>query len=572
MLWQAVASVRDFGRLYDIASVLVRYGFGDLVRRIGLADVLERAGHALRWGDAREFAHLEPPARIRRALEDLGPAFVKLGQVLATRVDLFEPEWIAEFSRLHDHAQPVPYGAIRGQLSEDLGGPPEDVFADFDPHPIAAASLAQVYRARLHSGESVVVKVRRPGIRPVIEADLRLLARLARYAEEQLPELQPLRPQQVVAEFTQSLRRELDFATEARNARRMAENFEGYQDEDGTPPDPASPVILIPHVYWECERACVQELVDGIPGSRLEEVDAAGLDRRLLARRGVRAVLKMILEDGFFHADPHPGNVFYLAGGRIAFIDFGMVGRLTEQRRDQLLLLLHGLVQQEPAVAAGVLMDWTGGGTASEDGLLTDVESFVADYRNVPLRELRLGAMLNEVVAMLRRHRLVLPADLSLLVKAFISLEGMGRELDPDFDMAGEARPVLERAMRAHYAPDVVLRRGWRSLRELLSLFGRVPQDLSRLLRALRRSRLDIRIEVAHLQAVAHLLDRAASRLTVGVVVAALIIGSSIVMTVPAGPRLLGLPFFGLLGFLGAIAGSGWLLLSIWSGGRRPDS
>lgn len=572
MLWQALASVRDFGRLYDIASVLVRYGFGDLVRRIGLADVLERAGHALRWNDAREFAHLEPPARVRRALEDLGPAFVKLGQVLATRVDLFEPEWIAEFSRLQDHAQAVPYDAIRGQLAEDLGGAPEEVFAEFDPQPMAAASLAQVYRARLHGGERVVVKVRRPGIRPVIEADLRLLARLARYAEEQLPELRALRPQQVVAEFTQSLRRELDFATEARNARRMSENFEGYQDEDGTLQDPAAPVIVIPRMYWECERACVQELVEGIPGSRLDEVDAAGLDRRLLARRGVRAVLKMILEDGFFHADPHPGNVFYLADGRIAFIDFGMVGRLTEQRRDQLLHLLHGLVQQEPAVAAGVLMDWTGGGTASEDGLLIDVESFVADYRNVPLRELRLGAMLNEVVAILRRHRLMLPADLSLLVKAFISLEGMGRELDPDFDMAGEARPVLERAMRAHYAPDVVLRRGWRSLRELLTLVGRVPQDLSRLLRTLRRSRLDIRVEVAHLQAATRLLDRAASRLTVGIVVAALIIGSSIVMTVPGGPRLLGLPFFGLLGFLGAIAGSGWLLLSIWSGGRRRDS
>lgn len=571
MLWQALASVRDIGRLYDIGSVLVRYGFGDMVRRMGLADVLAGAGRALRWDDAHEYAHLEPPARVRRALEELGPAFVKLGQVLATRVDLFEPEWIAEFSRLQDQAQPVPYEAIRPQLAEDLGGLPEEVFAQFDPKPIAAASLAQVYRARLASGEDVVVKVRRPGIRPVIEADLRLLLRLARHAEEQIPALRPLRPQQVVREFTQSLRRELDFATEARNARRMAENFMDYRDDLVPAQDGSAPVIVIPQVYWECERACVQEFVDGVPGSRLDAVDAAGLDRQVLARRGARAVLKMILEDGFFHADPHPGNVFYLPCNRIAFIDFGMVGRLTEQRRDQLLHLLHGLIEQDPAAAAGVLLDWTGSSTAAEEGLLLDVETFVADYRGVPLRELRLAAMLNEVVAMLRRHRLVLPADLSLLVKAFISLEGMGRELDPEFDMATQARPVLERAMRAHYAPDVVLRRGWRSVRELLGVLRGLPQDLSRLLRAVRRGRLDIHVEVRHLQGVAHLLDRAASRLTVGIVVAALIVGSSIVMTVPGGPSLLGLPFFGLLGFLGAVAGSGWLLVSIWAGRRGQD-
>lgn len=573
MLWQAIVSARDFGRLYDIASVLVRYGFGDLVRRIGLADVLERAGSALHWPDAHDYAHLSPPARVRCALEDLGPSFVKLGQVLATRVDLFEPEWIAEFSRLQDQAQPVPYEAIRPQLAEDLGGPPEEVFAEFDPRPLAAGSLAQVHCARLHGGDEVIVKIRRPGIQPVIEADLRLLGRLAQLAEAESPALRALRPQQVVREFAQSLRRELDFSTEARNARRMAENFRGYGDEDDPPASAMAgerplPVIVIPHAYWECERVCVQERVLGIAGSRLAEVDAAGLDRRVLARRGARAVLKMILHDGLFHADPHPGNVFYLPDNRIAFIDFGMVGRLTEERREQLLRLLLGLVQRRPAEAAEVLMDWTGSSTAAEEGLLSDLENFVEEHRGVPLRELRLGAMLVEVVGMLRRYRLVLPADLSLLVKAFISLEGMGRALDPEFDMASQALPVLKRAMRERYSPENMVRRGWGSLRELLQVAAALPRDLSRLLRAVRRGRLDIHIEVAHLLRVGRQLDRAASRLAIGVVVAALIIGSSIVMTVPGGPSLAGLPLFGLLGFLGAVAGGCWLLLSIWRSGR----
>ncbi|MGV3572286.1 MAG: ABC1 kinase family protein [Ramlibacter sp.] len=572
MPWPALASVRDLARLSDIVSVLVRYGFGDLVRRIGLADLLERAGRTLQWPDAQEYAQLPPPARVRRAMEDLGPAFVKLGQVLATRMDLFEPEWIAEFSRLQDHARPVPYEAIRAQLTEDLGGAPEEVFAEFDREPMAAASLAQVYRARLHSGEAVVVKVRRPGIRPVVEADLRLLARLAQMLEGESATLRAFAPQQIVQEFARSLRRELDFATEARNGRRMARNFAGYSDDDA--PAPGEPVIAIPEVYWECERACVQELVEGIPGSDLAAVDAAGLDRRVLARRGARAVLKMILQDGFFHADPHPGNVFYLADQRVAFIDFGMVGRLTDQRREQVLRLLMGLVDRQPAGVADVLADWAGDEVADFEGLLADIEAFADQYRGVPLGQLRLGAMLTEAVAILRQHRLKLPADLSLLVKAFVSLEGMGRELDPAFDMAGHAWPVLRRTMRAQYAPRVLLRRGWSALLDAASLLSALPRDLSRLLRAARKGRLDVHIEVRNLTHVANQLDRAVSRLVVGIVVAALIIGSSIVMTVPGGPSLLGLPVFGLLGFVGAVAGGLWLLLSIRRSGRagRPGS
>lgn len=575
---QALASVRDLGRLYDITAILVRYGFGDMVRRMGLAGTLERAGRALHWQDAQEYAHLAPPARVRRAMEELGPTFVKLGQVLATRVDLFDAEWIAEFSRLQDNAQALPYEAIEPQLTEDLGGAPQEVFAWFDRAPLAAASLAQVHRARLHEGDEVIVKVRRPGIRPVIEADLRLMMRLAQLAEAENPTLRAFDLQKVVREFTQSLRNEADFTTECRNARRMTENFAGYADDDSPPPAldangtplEGPPIIVIPRVYWDwCgERLCVQEFIAGIPGRQLEAVDRAGLDRKVLARRGARAVLKMILKDGFFHADPHPGNVFYLEGNRIAFIDFGMVGRLTEQRREQLMRLLLGLVKHEPHGVADVLMDWTGDGGADPDSLLLAIEAFVDQYRGVPLRQLQLGGMLNDLVTLLRHHRLTLPADLSLLVKSFISLEGMGRELDPDFDMAGQALPVLERAMRAHYAPRAIARRGWRSVREVLSLLAGLPQDLSRLLRAARRGRLDIHIDVLHLKRVGNQIDRAANRLVVGIVIAALIIGSSIVMTVPGGPSLLGLPFFGLLGFLGAVAGSLWLVLSIWRSSR----
>lgn len=573
MLWQTLTMMRDFGRLHEIASILIRYGFGDMVRRIGLANVLERAGQALSWREAEDFAHMVPPERVRRALEEMGPTFVKLGQILATRVDLFEPEWTAEFGKLQDSAPPAPWIAIQQQLTEDLGAPPETIFAAFDPEPLAAASIAQVHRARLDNGDDVVVKVRRPGIQPILEADLRWLARLAELAETASPELRIFHPREIVRQFSQSMRDELDFSGECRNAERITENFAGYTDSENSSSQPeteasatdVSDIVVIPRVYWQwtSERVCVQEFINGISGRRLSAVDDAGLDRKLLARRGALAVLKMIVRDGLFHADPHPGNVFYLPGNRIAFIDFGMVGRLTEERRDQLVRLLLGLVRSEARDVANVMLEWTNDGVVDEQVLLLEIQSFVDRYHGVPLKQLRLSVMLSDLAAIPRRHQLTLPRDLSLLIKAFITLEGLGRELDPEFDMAGQSLPLLKQTMRERYSPAAILKRNWRTIADLLTLFSDLPRDISRLLRAARRGRLEIHIDVAHLKRVGDQLDKAANRLVIGIVVAALIIGSSIVMTVPGGPTLLGLPFFGLLGFFGAVAGSIWLILSI---------
>ncbi|KIO48436.1 AarF/ABC1/UbiB kinase family protein [Nitrosospira sp. NpAV] len=582
MLWQALVAARDLGRLQEIASILIRYGFGDMVRRMGLANALERTGRVLHWHEAEELAHLAPHARVRRALEEMGPTFVKLGQILATRVDLFEPEWIAEFSKLQDSTPPSPYPQVHQQLTEDLGAPPEEVFAEFDPQPLATGSIAQVHRARLDDGGEVVVKVRRPGIRLIIEADLRWFSRLAEAMEAGNSELRHFHWQEVVRQFTRSLRRELDFGAECRNAERIAANFSGYSGPDIPRDLPAGhdivpaehgsmlPSIVIPRVHWQWtgERVCVQEYINGIPGRDLAAVDQAGLDRKILARRGVHAVIKMIVEDGLFHADPHPGNLFYLPGNRIAFIDFGMVGRLTEERRDQLARLLLGLVQHEPMHVADVLLDWTSGsggmdGDINEDALTSEIETFVDQHLGVPLKQLKLGNILFDLVAILRGHRLLLPPDLALFIKAFITLEGTGRELDPDLDLAGEALPMLQDTLAARYAPSAMIKRGWRGASTMTALIADLPRDLARLLRAARRGKLDIHIDVTHLKHLGDQVDGAANRMVAGIIVAAIIVGSSIVMTVSGGPTLLGLPLIGLLGFLCATIGGIWLLLSI---------
>ena len=563
MLIETLGAARDLGRLKEIAGVLIRHGLGDTVRRLGLADRLARAGHALQWEHAADLARIEPPVQVRLAMEELGPAFVKLGQILAGRADLFGPEWIAEFGKLHSHVPPLPLDALRPQLREDLGGEPEAIFARFDPEPLAAASIAQVHRAQLKDGTEVIVKIRRPGIREVIEADLRLLGRLAALAEAEWPALKPYRPQLLVREFARSLRRELDLAAECRHAERIGVNMAplGF--------------IVIPRVHWAHtgERINVQDFIGGVPGDDLARLTPqAGFDRTLLAQRGAQAVLKMIVQDGFFHADPHPGNVFYLDGNRVAFIDFGMVGRLSERRREELLNLLLGLVERNPQAVADVLLDWTGddhGVNLSQ--LETEIETFVDQYHGAPLAELNLGQMLADVTAILREHHLGLPSDLALLIKAFISLEGMGRGLDPGFHMTTEALPLLRQVVRARYRPKVIAARAWQTLRRSLAVAEQLPHDLSRLLRNARRGRVHVGIELAHLKRVGDQIDRAANRLTMALVIAALIIGSSIVMTVKGGPTLFGLPAFGFLGFSAAAVGALWLVRAMWRSGRDSD-
>ncbi|MGR9086398.1 MAG: ABC1 kinase family protein [Gammaproteobacteria bacterium] len=559
MLWEMLSVARDIGRVQDIASILIRYGFGSFVRALGLGRALERAGRALHWEHVEEYVALETPQRIRRVLEELGPTFIKLGQILATRVDLFPPQFISEFEKLQDQAPPVPFEDLLEQIEEDLGGPVEEIFAEFDKQPLAAASIAQVHKAVLLDGTPVILKIRRPGLRKIIEADLRLIQRIVEIAESESPELHRFHPREIVRQFNQSLRRELDFAGECRNAERIAANLA----ED--------PNIRIPKVYWQWtgERINVQEYIQGIQGRDLQALEDAGLDRKLLADRGARAVIQMIMEDGFFHADPHPGNVFYLPDNQLAFIDFGMVGRITEERREQVVSLLYGMVNHAPAKVAEILQDWSDNVQADEQMLIVEIEAFVDQYSSLALKDLSLTVMMSDLMALLRDHKLILPGDLALLIKAYITLDGLGRHLNPEFNTLVFASPYIQDIMLERYRPDVIAKRGWRNLISVVDLISSLPRDLRKLLHATRKGALQVEINVARLDHYVNKTDIAISRLTMGIITAALIIGSSIIMTVKGGPEIFGLPAFGFLGYTFAALGGIWLLLSIWKSGRN---
>lgn len=559
MLWETITVIRDLHRLHEIASIMIRYGWGDLVRLLGMAHALERAGRILHWQTTSEISRLEPAVRIRMALEELGPTFIKFGQLMATRVDMFPPEWISEFEKLHQRVPPSDYALVHEQLTKALGRPPEEAFARFDPEPMAAASIAQVHRAELNDGTRVVVKVRRPGIESKIQADLRILDHVARLVESEMPDMRRYQPVRMIGEFHRSIMRELDMVREARNIDKFGRNF--AQDEN----------VHIPKVYWDYTSTTVnvQEEIVGIKGVNREMLRENGLDPLLLGSRGSDVVLKMVLLDGYFHADPHPGNIIFMPGNRIGIIDFGMIGHLTERRRNEIVNLLHAIVFRDENGMQEVLIDWAGDAEIDETRLTLDLAELVFSYDDLKIKDINIGALLQDITTIMRDNSLVLPADLTLLFKTIITLEGLGQQLNPDYHMVDQIQPFIEQVIADRYTPQALMERGRKGLREIANIVSGLPRDLSHLLREARRGRVRIDLDLKRLDHFGYQLDQASNRLTMGILTASLVIGSSIIMTVGGGPTLLGLPLFGLMGFLIAFVNSLWILFSIWRSGKR---
>ncbi|WP_035056930.1 ABC1 kinase family protein [Andreprevotia chitinilytica] len=559
MLKETFTVMRDLPRVREITAILVRHGLGNLVQRLGLAKGVERAGDLLHLPGSHEIEQLDPPVRVRRALEELGPTFIKLGQVLATRVDVFGPEWINEFEKLQNNVPSLPFNVILAELVDIFGCDPHNYFTDIDPDPVGSASIAQVHHAKLRDGTEVVLKLRRPGIIPTIEADLRILGHIAALMEFEFPETRRYQPAKIVEEFAKSLRRELNLSSEARNQERFAQNFADHAEID------------IPRIYWEytSDRLNVQSWMGGWAGNDVRTLDEAGLDRKLLAARGADAVLKMVLIDGYFHADPHPGNVKFLPGNRIGFLDFGMVGRLPHPRRDQIVDLLAALSRRDEHDILEVLMEWTGDTVIDEEKLAADIADFMFNYENLPLKDISFGLLLNDVAGIMRNHEITLPSDLTLLFKALITLEGLGRQLDPDFQMVQHLTPFVREVIVNRYKPGALFKKGKDNLLEAFGVLAGLPRDVGKLIKQARRGNLKIDLDLKRLDRFGTQLTRSANRLTMGIVTGSLIIGSSIVMTIKVGPTLFGMPALGLLGFMLAVANSFWLVFSIWVSGKE---
>jgi len=535
---------RDLRRLNELTGILLKYGFADMIRRLGLASSVEQASKLMRQSVDRDMLNMKPGARLRHALEEMGPTFVKLGQILATRVDLFPMEWIEEFEKLQDNARPIPFETLLPNIEKSLGKSIDKVFLNVDKNPIGVASIGQVHRAVTRSGDQVVLKVQKPGIRARIESDLRLLDQVAKLAADNSVELRRYRPVELVREFERSLTRELDFTSESRNADRIRDNMKGIK------------WLVIPKVYWEYTSATlsVQQFIDGIPARQTDRIEDQGLDRKLIARRGAMAAWKMVLEDGFFHADPHPGNFLILPNNRIAMLDYGMVGKLTRARQEQMVQIMKSVVMQEPEGCAAVLASWADGIPVKHEQMTADIEDIISLYYGVSLAELNATALLQDITALLRNHDLVLPSDIALLVKTIITLEGFGRVLDPTFDVMSEAEPLVKRMVRIRYSPSRLARSlGMRALDVVDRLYA--PPS------AASNTRAEGGIDPRHLERLVGRLERSQYRLVQTWLTVAGILCGSVLLAGRVAPTVWDISVFGLMILLSSGTWSIWMML-----------
>jgi len=548
--------LRYLKRYRTIAEALLRHGFGYLIDQLDLHHLLPFRRRLFRRGEGA--APLTVGVRLRLVFEELGPTFVKLGQLLSTRSDLLPADIAIELSKLQDDVPPFSAGKAIEAVERELGKEPGEVFSSFDERPLAAASIAQVHRATLHSGEQVVVKIRRPGIERQIETDIQILLGIAELVKERLrPDL--FDPVAVVEEFARTIRRELDFRIEARHIRRFRANFSAEKE------------IYIPEVHWglTTERLLVTEFVDGAKVTDAGTLAAWGIDPAEVARRGARAFLKQVMLDGTFHGDPHPGNVLVMRDGRLAFIDFGVVGELDEREMEALADMFIGMVQLDTGRVVkalrrlGALDD-----RADARALKADLSDLVERRYGRPLKEIDLGPIVSELFSIINKHHIRLPLDFALLGKALVTMEGIGKQLDPDFNAIEIARPFAVRLVRRRLDPKRVARQALKDGREYLETLGRIPPALERAISSLNRGELEIGFTHKGLDRLMHRLDVVSNRVSLAVVIASLIVGSSLVVSAGKGPEVFGLPLLGVLGYVAAgIFGIG-LAVSIFRSGR----
>jgi ubiquinone biosynthesis protein len=499
------------------------------------------------------------PERLRMLCEALGPTFIKFGQLLSTRPDLLPPEYLTELARLQDRAPQEDFSTIRAILQEELSLPLSDLFTEVEPAPLAAASIAQVHRATLTTGQEVVVKVQRPHISQTITGDLELLRDLARLAERYLPELRPLHPSGVVEEFARTIARELDFRHELQNLERCAKNFAD------------DPTVYIPAAYpaLTTSRVLTMGYVQGLKISRREELLMAGLDPKVVAVNGANALLKQIFRHGFFQGDPHPGNLCVLAGNVIAILDYGMFGTIDAETREHLALLLLGVANRDADKIVRALVELEVM-TPDRDRrhLRREIATLVDTYLAVPLEALNVSALLQEVLRMVRQHGLQVPPDFLLLLRALGTAESIGRELDPAFTIMQHLQPFAEQLVLERYDPRYFLRKLGHTTEDVEELLVLLPTALAQIMQKLRRGELHLGLEVQQLDRLIREFDTASNRLTLAIILAASIIGSALIMQTQMPPVLMGYPLFGMLGFLlSGILGLGLVIAILRAGG-----
>jgi len=530
-------TVKNVARLKTILVVMGKHGLAEWASRTRL----DRLIPGFKFKREGKEGRLTLPERIRLTFEELGPTFVKLGQLLSTRPDLIPEEYAEEFKKLQDHVPPVPFDMVKRVIESEFGRPLPEIFKTFNDHPLAAASIAQVHEASLPDGTEVVVKVQRPGIDKLIDTDVSILFVIAGLFEKYIEEVRVFNPTGIVEEFFKTLKKELDFIVEAGNMTRIRKNFEDR------------PHVIIPKVFREVSTAKVLTL-EKLHGIRLSDhatLEKSNIDIRQLTHQGVQAFYKMVLVDGIFHGDLHAGNIFILEDGKIGLVDFGIVGRLNQKVRDALGNMFLALVSEDfDALVYEYLEIGIPSGKIDVDHFAKQVRELVEPYFGLPLKDVNVGRMLLDLTILASQHGLRMSQDLMLVCKAIVTIEGMGRSIDPDFDIVKEMSEFAKVLLEARYNMERLSKELFYLLRDVTNLVQHAPRQLRLILKKLSSDEWVTRVKIEDIGHLERAMMKGRQLLSLSVITACVIISASLLIIFQKGFLVLGIPILGLLGLL----------------------
>jgi len=552
---------RHINRYREIIAILVKYGFGELLAKLELQKHLDFGKGFVLGKGAAEIAAASHWERVRMALEELGPTFVKFGQIMSTRPDMIPHELIPELEKLQDRVPPFSTEDAKQIIEEELGSPIGSIFKDFTDSPIAAASIAQVHKAVLPDGEEAAVKVQRPGIDRIIEVDLEIMLHLASLIKKHFREELDWDPVEIVEEFTRVIRKEQDFRIEAAHIERFAENFQSDM------------TIHVPQVHrdFSSRKVLTMEFIGGIKVSEITRAKEQeyGIDPKVVAARGADLVLKQIFEHGFFHADPHPGNINVLKDNVICFLDYGMMGTLSARHREDLADILLGIVNKdESKITKTILKISEYRQIVDNEKLESDIAELIELYAYRPLKELEIGRLLHRIARVVEEHRLEGPREFYLLAKALVTIESVGRELDPEFNAVKHAEPFAEKLIVERMSPRKLIEDFYLTALEARLLLRDLPSEARDIITLVKHGEAKIKFEHKGLDPMLKTLDQTNNRMVFAIVLASLVIGSALIVLSGVPPKWHEIPVIGIIGFLGAgIIGFG-LLFSILRHGK----
>ncbi len=550
---------RYIQRYRQILTILFKYGFGDVIDALKIEQYLEIGLQMVSRRRREKIESLSRAARVRMALEELGPTFIKMGQILSTRPDLLPIEFVQELFQLQDNVPSFPFDDVKATMEKELKRPINTAFSSFDKKPIAAASIGQVHKATTLKGEKVAVKIQRPGVRRIIEVDLEIMMHLAGLMERHLKGMDIQRPSRIVEEFASTLEKELDYTLEGAHMERFARQFAN------------EPTIHVPILYRQLttKRILTMEYIEGIKASDITSLEAQGFDRCKIAKRGLDLLMKQIFVHGFFHADPHPGNIFVLPDNILCYIDFGMMGRINLKTRERFADLISSIVYRDEIKATDALLKLIDSDKPLENyiALQKDVAEFMDKHCYRPLKDVNLSDMLHQLIEIITKHRLIIPPDLFLMIKALSTIEGIGRKLDPDLDIIDQAAPFIKRIQLNRIHPKRLIKDITESGSDFLNLIQDIPGELHDIFRLLRQGKMKIEFEHQGLDEMLAVHNRISNRIAFAIILASLVIGSSLIILSGIPPIWRGIPIIGLLGFLIAGAmGLGLLIFILKSG------